>query len=86
MTIPTLPTGARLALINWPGGHPDWRAIVASAGPNARGHARSFRQVVEPLLAWSLIEDAPSPPHKRCTFRLTQPGRKALDVLQSGVE
>ena len=86
MTIPTLPTGARLALINWPGGHPDWCAIVAVAGPNARGDDRSWRQVGWPLLNNNLLEHLPREPGQPDRFRLTQAGRKALDVLQSGVE
>jgi hypothetical protein len=87
--IPTLPEGARLALLNWPGGQPTWQQIVQAAGPNRAGHGRTFRQCVQPVLDAGLIEEfkiveGDYPYHKvRSAFRLTQAGRKAVDVLQS---
>jgi hypothetical protein len=90
MTIARLPEGARLALINWPGGQPTWQQIVEAAGPTRHGHSRNFRWCVRPLLNAGLLtelkrfDDAGMLTWR--TFRLTQAGRKAVDVLQSGVE
>lgn len=79
--------GARLALLNWPGGHPDWLAIATAAGPNRRGANRGYRGTVQPLLDHRLIEELPREAFPALPrFRLTQRGRKALDILQSGVE
>ncbi|MBU6167097.1 MAG: hypothetical protein KGQ52_13365 [Alphaproteobacteria bacterium] len=82
----TLPEGARLALLHWPWGMPDWLALSKAAGPNKRGRLRARCQIVPPLLQHGLIE-----PAEPCTdiagstrFRLTQAGRRAVDAIQSG--
>lgn len=87
MTLPTLPEGARLALLNWPGGQPTVAEIVvaiASARKEALPPAWKQFAMIDQLLAAGMVEEVICEPPMR--FRLTQPGRKAVDVLQSGVE
>ena len=87
MTIPTLPEGARLALLNWPGGQPGTHAIADAAGPNKAGRRRDRWQIVNALQKVGLIEARPRDAIREpLTFRLTQAGRKAVDVLQRGWE
>jgi hypothetical protein len=87
MTPHTLPEGARLALLKWPGGQPGTAAVVQVL-PSRDSDPWRFSEVVQPLLDAALIEEVPGDwPHLfLATFRLTQAGRKAWDVLQSGVE
>jgi hypothetical protein len=86
MTIPTLPTGARLALINWPWGTPTDAHIVAAIDRKPDGTLWTYRETIYPLLAAGLIADLQIISGINWRYRLTQAGRKALDVLQSGVE
>lgn len=81
--ISILPEGARLALLNWPGGQPTAYQITEASGSD--DVIRDSLAVVCPLLETKLIEDVVDNGIIR-TFRLTQAGRKAVDVLQSGVE
>jgi hypothetical protein len=90
--IPTLPTGARLALLNWPGGQPS-AADIADAVPARDDRPWRYGEVVQPLLVLGLLEELPGAllhpatgTRLLTTFRLTQAGRKAVDVIQSGVE
>ncbi len=84
MTLPTLPDGARLALMNWPGGRQSAARIVDSL-PRRDGPLWTYGEVVRPLLDAGLIETVATQ-FQIHTYRLTQAGRKAMDVLQSGVE
>ena len=85
--IPTLPEGARLALLNWPGGQPDDSTLARVAGMQNVGMAHVWPAVAKPLLDAKLIEYAPRESVNGVErYRLTQAGRKAVDVLQSGVE
>ncbi len=77
---PPLPEGARLALLHWPWGTPDCRAIVLAAGTDRRGHRRRVDHVVIPLRRAGLIEWG----EPGIAFRLTRAGRRALDEIQSG--
>ncbi len=81
MNASNLPEGARLALMNWPGGHLTCRQIADAAGKGT-GRRWATSHVAVPLRQAGLIEWNEAGTRNR----LTQAGRKAWDVLQSGVE
>ncbi len=85
MTLPTLPEGARLALMNWPGGQPSAMQIGRAADRDLPEPLDAF-QIIRDLMEARLIERRPAMQNALPTYRLTQAGRKAWDVLQSGVE
>ncbi len=87
MNASNLPEGARLALMNWPGGQPD-AGEIADAMPAGNVRPWYYSDVIPPLLDAGLIERVPNVAARGGghLFRLTQAGRKAWDVLQSGVE
>ncbi|OYZ15607.1 MAG: hypothetical protein B7Y35_05945 [Sphingomonadales bacterium 28-64-96] len=85
MTLPNLPEGARLALLNWPltNSRPLSADILAAANKGNKQRDFKWPAVIYPLLDTGLIERSTD---GWAGYRLTQPGRKAVDVLQSGVE
>lgn len=87
MSTPTLPEGARLALLNWPGGQPTVGEIIEAIAPGEPlPSVNDEFVIISALVAAGLIEEVDVPKGHMRTFRLTQAGRKAMDVLQSEVE
>lgn len=83
-----LTVGPRAALINFPGGRPDWLAITTAAGKDRKGSTRSWRTTVGPLVNMGLIVGK-YPPRRpdgtrgHETFSLTPLGLQVQSILSA---